>query len=347
MPRPSCVPCCNPSELARSDTSYKDAVLQILCEIAEGTTPPVLNPITPIILSKPLGVLSVNMSSVVNTSAELDMSSYETVNLQYRAASASSGAVVFEAKNSANSVWVNINALDIQNGYTFGSSGSQTNVGAGTFSRSIPVRGYNRFRVRCIGVGLGTALFDFVLSPNAVNTVFVEQVGGVIPGTGATFLGKAEDSPHVSGDTGVAAWGVRRDALDTVQTSNTGDYGAFIVDSLGRQITSPYSSANSYVYGNASVTNTTSTSLIAAPAGPLRNYISDICISNTGATTVMVTLQNGSGGPTIWNTIAVAGGVSNISLQVPIRTSAATALFFAADGSSTTVFVSVSGFTAL
>lgn len=37
MPRDSCLPCCNPTELARNVDSYRDAVLQILCTIAAGS----------------------------------------------------------------------------------------------------------------------------------------------------------------------------------------------------------------------------------------------------------------------------------------------------------------------
>lgn len=55
----------------------------------------------------------------------------------------------------------------------------------------------------------------------------------VIPGTGATHLGKAEDAAHNMSDTGVMALGVRNDAnVDT--TSNDLDYSALSVDSVGR-----------------------------------------------------------------------------------------------------------------
>lgn len=31
MPRPSCLPCCNPTEMSRSKESFMSALLQILC----------------------------------------------------------------------------------------------------------------------------------------------------------------------------------------------------------------------------------------------------------------------------------------------------------------------------
>lgn len=38
MARSSCLPCCNPTELARIESSFRDAALQILCEIASNTS---------------------------------------------------------------------------------------------------------------------------------------------------------------------------------------------------------------------------------------------------------------------------------------------------------------------
>lgn len=56
--------------------------------------------------------------------------------------------------------------------------------------------------------------------------------GGVVPGTAATNLGKAEDAVHTSGDTGVAIWGVRSDAATTL-TSADGDYSPIAVNPVG------------------------------------------------------------------------------------------------------------------
>ncbi len=57
--------------------------------------------------------------------------------------------------------------------------------------------------------------------------------GSVTPGTGAANLGKAEDAPHVSGDTGVMSLGVRNDNAITL-TDTDGDYSPIAVDSAGR-----------------------------------------------------------------------------------------------------------------
>jgi hypothetical protein len=54
---------------------------------------------------------------------------------------------------------------------------------------------------------------------------FAVQVDSLIPGSGATALGKNEDSPHTSGDTGVLSLAVRRDA-NIVGNTTDGDYSS-------------------------------------------------------------------------------------------------------------------------
>jgi hypothetical protein len=58
------------------------------------------------------------------------------------------------------------------------------------------------------------------------------DVLSVLPGTGATNLGKAEDAPHASGDTGVMMLAVQRSA-GGVLTSDEGDYGPLLLGPRG------------------------------------------------------------------------------------------------------------------
>lgn len=55
----------------------------------------------------------------------------------------------------------------------------------------------------------------------------------VVPGTGATNLGKAEDAAHTTGDTGVMILAVRNDANATITTTDL-DYSPVNVDSSGK-----------------------------------------------------------------------------------------------------------------
>lgn len=73
----------------------------------------------------------------------------------------------------------------------------------------------------------------------------------VIPGTGATNLGKAEDAAASNGDTGVMMLGRRNDSGATVQTSTNGDYSPVAVDAEGRIITSPSGGAGAATDNNA------------------------------------------------------------------------------------------------
>jgi hypothetical protein len=62
---------------------------------------------------------------------------------------------------------------------------------------------------------------------------FSVQVTSSQPGSTASSLGKNEDAPHNTGDTGVAVWGVRNDTAATTFGTN-GDYTPLATDSAGR-----------------------------------------------------------------------------------------------------------------
>lgn len=64
------------------------------------------------------------------------------------------------------------------------------------------------------------------------NASLPSAISSVVPGTGATNLGKAEDAVAASGDVGVFALAVRRDA--PTSSAAAGDYHEVQVDALGR-----------------------------------------------------------------------------------------------------------------
>jgi hypothetical protein len=81
-------------------------------------------------------------------------------------------------------------------------------------------------RVKLVdGADGGTGL----IGGDATNGLDVD-VTRVIPGTGATALGKAEDTAHTDGDTGVLILGVRN---HTTGSTTDGDYSAISVSSTG------------------------------------------------------------------------------------------------------------------
>lgn len=89
-----------------------------------------------------------------------------------------------------------------------------------------------------IANGLDVDVTRLPALPAGGNNIGDVDVLSVIPGTGATNLGKAEDDGHNSGDVGVMALAVRKDSA-VVTGGTDGDYSAVIVDGQGRQWVRP------------------------------------------------------------------------------------------------------------
>jgi hypothetical protein len=70
---------------------------------------------------------------------------------------------------------------------------------------------------------------------NSITVDGTVAVSSIVPGTGATDLGKAEDSAHASGDVGVMTLGVRNDNGSTSFSGSNGDYTPLAVDQYGKQ----------------------------------------------------------------------------------------------------------------
>ncbi len=111
----------------------------------------------------------------------------------------------------------------------------------------------------------------------------------------------------------------------------------------------PFAAPASYVSGvTAAMTGTTSTSLLAAPTTGLRNYITQLLVTNSHATVgTFVSIQDGNGGTTIYEGYAAPlGGGFSISFPIPLKQpTLATALYCADVTTGANVIVSASGFT--
>lgn len=146
-----------------------------------------------------------------------------------------------------------------------------------------------------------------------------------VSATGAAASGAtASGNPVAVGGLGVSS--------ETVVTA--GQAAALITDLARKLIVLPYANPENFVSGviTSAMTGTTTTSLIAAPAAGLRNYITACTFSNSHATvgTDMI-LQDGSGGTAIWNVPAAAVyGGAHITFPAPLRQpTTATAIFVA------------------
>ena len=141
------------------------------------------------------------------------------------------------------------------------------------------------------------------------------------------------------------ATAVKQPALGTAGTASADVITVQgIASGTALTVTSTPSTATA-VRGSSSATGTSDTSVIAAAGSGLKNYITSISIANTGTATSLITLKDGSGGSTLLTTLAPALGGSNITLPVPIATTANTALYFACGTAATTIYITAVGYT--
>lgn len=118
-----------------------------------------------------------------------------------------------------------------------------------------------------------------------------------------------------------------------------------IADLVGKLIVLPFANPENFVNGTtAALTDTTSTSLIASAGGSLRNYVTDLTVTNSHAT-VGTFVKILDGATIIWEGYAAsAGGGFAKSFSVPLRGTAATAVNAQCVTTGANVIVSASGY---
>jgi len=172
-------------------------------------------------------------------------------------------------------------------------------------------------------------------SLTTVSTVATVTTLTTVTGSSIAHDGADSGNPH--------KMGARATNVEITAVANN-DRTDLVATLTGKQIVQPYSNPENFVSGaiTTAMTGTTTTSLVAAPAAGLRNYITTIIVSNTHATVgTDVIIQDGSGGTTLLTipAAAVYGGAA-ITLPTPLRQpTTATALFCAnvTTGASTKV----------
>lgn len=168
------------------------------------------------------------------------------------------------------------------------------------------------------------------------------NVGLVAPSIVGTY---AEDAGHTDTNKGLFTLGVRNDAVASFVSTNL-DYSPFGLDSAGRMLIKPFAAEESRVEGVASVVHTSVTTLVAAAGAGLRNYITDIALSNGGSVATTVTFRSQGGSSILGNFIVPSGGGNNKTFAVPIRTPANTTFDFQASTAVSVLYANVSGFKA-
>lgn len=151
------------------------------------------------------------------------------------------------------------------------------------------------------------------------------DITSVIPGVGATNLGKAEDAQHASGDTGVAVWGVRDDTLG-IFSATEGDYEPFHMTAAGRLYTSATVDAALPAGTNAigklaanSGVDIGDVDILSIAAG--NNNIGDVDIAS-GTVTTVTTLTGGG----VAHDAADSGNPHKMGARVILAPGASTAL---------------------
>lgn len=190
----------------------------------------------------------------------------------------------------------------------------------------------------------GTVTANAGSGTQAVSLASVPSHAVTNAGTFATQAVAAGDVAHDGADAGnPVKVGAKATSSEPAAVA-TGDRTNLITDLVGKLITAPYTNPENIVSGaiTSAMTGTTTTSLLAAPAAGLRNYITTIIVSNAHATVgTDIVIQDGSGGTTLLTipAAAVYGGAV-INLPVPLRQpTTATAIFCAnvTTGASTKV----------
>ena len=197
------------------------------------------------------------------------------------------------------------------------------------------------------------------LAPNSGVDIGDVDVTSVVPGTGATNLGKAEDGGHTSGDVGVMSLGVRSDTLADQEFAGADlDYSPLATDSTSRLITVPRP-LSPWKLHETPAANTQATEEQASAGTGLKNVlrsVSFVLSANTtapAAAVVEVYVRDGAAGAgtIIWqHTItlpATAGAMNGIAItDLWIEGTAATAMsveFSAAGGANTFESLSATG----
>ncbi len=182
-------------------------------------------------------------------------------------------------------------------------------------------------------------------------------------GNTATSLGIMDDWDNGASDGASVSGDVAHDAADAGEPVKIGgkavsaeptpvtanDRANALFDLVGKLIVLPYANPENFVSGaiTSAMTGTTSTSLIAAPAAGLRNYITQITVSNAHATVgTDIIIQDGSGGTTLYTipAAAVYGGAV-VTFPTPLRQpTTATAIYCANVTTGASTKVSASGY---
>jgi hypothetical protein len=156
---------------------------------------------------------------------------------------------------------------------------------------------------------------DVVASlPAGTNNIGDVDVLSIVPGTGATNLGKAEDGAHTSGDVGVMSLGVRNDTMVDFSGADN-DYTPFSVTPKGQVITANAPRGRK-LHQKTTITSSTSETTVLTAAASTFHDVYGVIVTNTSATATEVTFKDATAGTTRFIISAPANDTRGFMLPV-------------------------------
>lgn len=221
----------------------------------------------------------------------------------------------------------------VQGTFTSGTSSVSGTVGASVIG-TVPVTQSGSW-VSSVSGTVGASIIGAInINPSSVSGTVGASVIGVVPITqtgivissiaGTVIVGSivgtyTEDAASADGDKGLMVLGIRNDTIASVVGADK-DYTTFAMDSAGRLLVKPFAPEESRLSAVSSVVSSSITSLFPAAGAGLRNYLTDLMVTNSGATTALITFTDGDAS-VIGRTIAPSTGGSNaVGMATPMRT---------------------------
>lgn len=213
------------------------------------------------------------------------------------------------------------------------SSGALIVVGGGTEATALRVTiASDSTGVLSVDDNSGSLTVDGTVAisslPASTNTI--EVVGDV-----------AHDAPAAGNPVLVGAYAVNAEPAAVANA----DAARLITDLFGKLITLPYANPENFLAGKtAAITDTTRTAVIAAQGAGVRIYATHVIVTNSHATVgTVVKIEDGTS--EIYNGYAAAlGGGFSVTLPVPLRLTANTALNVSCVTTGASVYASASGY---
>lgn len=181
-------------------------------------------------------------------------------------------------------------------------AGTAPVTGSGTATGALRVELANN-GTGLVGLNAGTNAIGKLAANSGVDIGDVD-ITSVVPGTGATNSGKAEDAAHTSGDVGTMALGVRTDVPNAVGAGTTGDYSFLATDMVGGVRTALYETdfavlGTNHVKKYYANTGAVTDGIVWSPAAGKRWYVTDLIFTTSAAATVTFEDDKAGGDETV------------------------------------------------